>query len=30
VAAISLRNILKNYGAWFPAVNAVSIEIADG
>ena len=30
MAAISLRNIVKKYGDGFPAVNDVSIEIADG
>jgi len=30
VAAISLKNIVKKYGDGFPAVNDVSIEIADG
>jgi multiple sugar transport system ATP-binding protein len=30
VAAISLKNIVKKYGDGFPAVNDVSIDIADG
>ena len=30
MAAISLKNIVKKYGDGFPAVNDVSIEIADG
>ncbi len=30
MAAISMRNITKVYGDGFPAVNDVSIEVADG
>ena len=30
MAAISMRNIVKKYGDGFPAVNDVSIDVADG
>ena len=30
MAAITMRNIVKKYGDGFPAVNDVSLDIADG
>src|SRR5690625_7829939 len=30
MAAITMKNIVKQYGDGFPAVNDVSLEIADG
>src|SRR5690349_5357477 len=30
MAAISMKNIVKKYGDGFPAVNDVSIDVADG
>lgn len=30
MAAITMRNIVKKYGDGYPAVNDVSLDIADG